>query len=159
MLDIRVGSGFDLHRFKEERKLYLGGVLIEAPRGLDGISDADLVLHSIADAVLGALAKGDIGDFYPPEDPNSKGLDSKKIIADVMAFMRNAGYKINNIDITIVLEEVRLKKYKDKITRSLASLLNLDESRLCFKIKSQEKMIEHDKACAMCFATVLLVTA
>lgn len=158
-MDIRVGSGFDLHRFKEGRDLYLGGVLVEAKRGLDGVSDADLVLHSIADSILGALAKGDIGDFYPPDDPRSKGLDSKQIISDVMNFMRESAYKINNIDITIILEEVRLKNYKEQIVSSLVKLLDLDRSRICFKIKSQEKMIDYDKACAMCFATVLLIAA
>lgn len=156
-MDIRVGNGFDLHRFKDGRKLFLAGVEIDAKRGLDGVSDADLVLHSIADSILGALAKGDIGDFYPPEDPKSQGLDSKEIIDGVLAFMDKAGYRISNIDITIILEEVRLKKYKAAISESLSKLLNLDKTRLCFKIKSQEKMIEYEKACAICFATVLLI--
>ena len=153
---LRIGNGFDVHRFADGRKLILGGHLIDGARGLDGVSDADLVLHALADAFLGAVGVGDIGDFYPPEDPASKGLDSRTILADVLAAVAGKGYRLVNADITIILEEVRLKKHKPAIWDSLAALLSCERDRVCFKIKSQEKLVPQENSCAMCFATVLL---
>lgn len=153
---MRVGSGFDLHRFKENRKLVLAGVEIPSERGLDGVSDADIILHSICDSILGALGKGDIGDMYPPEDPANQGLDSKDILSRVLKIMYMDNFFIENIDITIILEEVRLKKYKDEIIDSLADMLDIKTNRIGFKIKSQEKIIPYEKGCAMCLVSVLL---
>ena len=155
-MSFRVGTGFDVHRFADDRALVLGGVEIPAKRGLDGVSDADVVLHTICDAILGALGKGDIGDLYPPDLPANKGIKSKVILDSVLYSMREAGYAIGNIDVTIILEEVRLKKYKPDIVKRLSQLLGLKESQVGFKIKSQEKLVEAEKSCAMCFATVLL---
>jgi 2-C-methyl-D-erythritol 2,4-cyclodiphosphate synthase len=153
---LRIGNGFDVHRFADGRKLLLGGHCVEGVRGLDGVSDADVVLHALADAFLGAVGIGDIGDLYPPEDPASKGLDSRKIMADVLVAVAQRGYRLVNADITIILEEVRLKRHKAAIWDSLAGLLACERDRVCFKIKSQEKLIPQENSCAMCFATVLL---
>lgn len=153
---MRIGNGFDVHRFADGRPLLLGGVHIPGVRGLDGVSDADVVLHALADAFLGAVGVGDIGDLYPPESPASKGLDSKKILADVLTVVRRKGFSLVNADMTIILEEVRLKKFKPAIWDSLAALMGCEHDRVCFKIKSQERLIDQKKSCAMCFATVLL---
>ena len=155
-MSMRVGTGFDVHRFAENRALVLGGVEIPAARGLDGVSDADVVLHTVCDAILGALGRGDIGDLYPPEAAHSQGIVSTVILEKVLGLMGEAGYAIANIDITIILEEVRLKKHKETIVASLGKLLNLELDRVGFKIKSQEKLMAPEKSCAMCFATVLL---
>jgi 2-C-methyl-D-erythritol 2,4-cyclodiphosphate synthase len=155
-MSMRVGTGFDVHRFADNRALILGGVEIPAARGLDGVSDADVVLHTVCDAILGALGKGDIGDLYPPEDTASQGIDSTLILQKVLDFMNESGYEIGNIDITIILEEVRLKKHKETIVAGLVRLMNLRDDQVGFKIKSQEKLMAPEKSCAMCFATVLL---
>ena len=157
ILDImRVGTGFDLHKFKEGRPLIIGGLEIPAKRGLDGVSDADVVLHAVCDAILGAVGKGDIGDMYPPEERESEGLDSKFILREVLKIMKSQKMTIENIDITIMLEEPKLSSFKEQIIESLKNLLNLKKSRIGFKIKSLEGMIPLENACAICSATVLL---
>jgi len=153
---MRIGNGFDVHRFADGRKLVLGGYCVPDARGLDGVSDADVVLHALADAFLGAVGIGDIGDLYPPEDPASKGLDSRKIMSDVLIAVAEKGFRLVNADVTIILEEVRLKKHKAAIWDSLATVLGCERDRVCFKIKSQEKLIPQEASCALCFATVLL---
>ena len=153
---MRVGTGFDLHKFKQGRPLFLAGIEIPAERGLEGVSDADVVLHSVCDAILGAMGEGDIGDMYPPEVQESKGLDSKDILKAVLKVMKNNKMFIENIDITIMLEEPRLSSYKSQIIESLMNLLDLKKSRIGFKIKSQEDMVPASSACAFCSATVLL---
>lgn len=153
---MRIGSGFDLHRFKDGRKLILGGVEIAHERGLDGVSDADVLLHSLSDAILGALGKGDIGDIYPPDDQASTGLNSRNILTDVLSIMRNEKYEIENIDVTLITEEPRMKRHKPAIVENLSHILSLSSDRIGMKIKSQEALIPGDKAFAVCLATVLL---
>ncbi len=135
---MRVGLGFDLHKFSRGRKLILAGVEIPYEKGLLGNSDADVVLHSIADAVLGALGKGDIGDYFPDDSPASQGISSLQIINKVLQILRENKENIINLDITIILDSPRLLSYKPAFRQSLSRILNLSESCINIKIKSQE---------------------
>ena len=149
---MRIGLGFDVHRFAKNRKLILGGVHIPYPKGLAGVSDADVIIHSICDAILGALGRGDIGDYFPPDNPRFKGISSQDILKKVLSYLKKS--KINNLDITVILERPRLKKYKTKIKNSLCALLKLPKPCLNLKIKSQEKLISKKKTCIICISIV-----
>ena len=118
---MKIGLGFDVHRLVKGRKLILGGVKLPHSKGLAGVSDADVILHSVCDAILGAIGKGDIGDYFPPNDPKCKGISSQIILEKVLSFLGRR--KIGNIDITVILEEPRLKKYKQKIKNNLCKFL------------------------------------
>ena len=149
---MRVGLGFDVHRMVKGRKLILGGVRIPHNKGLLGVSDADVILHSICDAILGTLGKGDIGDYFPPKDPKNKGITSDKILKKVLSLLKKR--KINNLDITLIVQKPRLKKYKKKIENNLCKLLKLAKNKLNLKVKSQENLIPARKECMICFCIV-----
>ena len=121
----RVGIGYDIHRLVEGRRLILGGVEIEHSKGLAGHSDADVVLHAIADAVLGAAGLPDIGDLYPDTDPAYKDADSRKLLADAMGRVRAAGYAASNVDVIVHAEAPNLSPYKRRIADSVAGLTGL----------------------------------
>lgn len=152
---MRVGLGFDSHLLVEGRALILGGLNIPYPRGLQGVSDGDVILHSVADAILGALGKGDIGDYFPSEDKSSKGISSRIILKKVLKILREERYKINNLDITLILEEPRLKPFKSKLVKNLSLLLGLSESNLSLKIKSLEGLA-FKEGCILCLTVVLI---
>ncbi len=149
---MRVGFGFDVHRLVKERKLILAGIELPYTKGLLGVSDADVVLHSISDAILGALAKGDIGDIFPPEDQENKDISSIQIIEKVLSFLGDK--TICNLDITIILEEPKLKGYKKEIEENLSRILSLPAEKINFKIKSQENLISPQKECILCCSIV-----
>jgi 2-C-methyl-D-erythritol 2,4-cyclodiphosphate synthase len=135
MENFSTGLGFDVHRFiKSAKPLILGGVLIPSNLSLSAVSDGDVVLHAVTDAICGASSLGDIGDYFPPSDPKCKNLDSKKIVKFILK--KCHGYKIINIDITIIAEKPRLVTHKEKITRSLKTTFNC--SKINVKIKSKE---------------------
>ena len=149
---MRVGLGFDVHKLVKGRKLILGGVRIPYAKGLLGVSDADVVIHSICDAILGALGKGDIGDYFPPENPKNKSILSTVILKKVLSLLKNK--KINNIDITLIAQRPRLKKYKRKIEHNLCKLIKLPNDKINLKVKSQESLVPADKECMICFCIV-----
>ncbi|MBN2119920.1 MAG: 2-C-methyl-D-erythritol 2,4-cyclodiphosphate synthase [Candidatus Omnitrophica bacterium] len=151
---MKIGLGFDVHRLVKGRKLILGGVEIPYTKGLAGISDADVILHSVCDAILGALGKGDIGDYFPPEDPKCKGISSKEILKKVLKLLGKR--RINNIDITVILERPKLKSFKQKIVQSLCKLLKLPETKLNLKVKSQEGLIPARKECLFCISVAVI---
>src|SRR5215471_2572155 len=132
---MRVGIGHDTHRLCEGRPLVLGGVTIEHPRGLVGHSDADVVLHAVADALLGAAALGDIGEHYPDSDPAWKGLDSARLLAEVVARVADAGWRPVNCDLIIHAQEPKLGPHKPAIRANVARLLGLDGSAVNVKAK------------------------
>ena len=133
----------------------LGGVRIVYNEGLCGNSDADVVLHALADSLLGAASFGDIGDYFQDNDPSCKGLDSKVIIKKCLSMVREKKFSIVNTDIVVMLDRPRLLGYKEKITESLCSILSLSRERINFKIKSQENsMFKKDNI--VCMATTLL---
>ena len=135
---MRVGLGYDIHRFVAGRPLILGGVAIPHDRGLLGHSDADAVLHAVADAILGALALGDIGEFFPDTDPKWKGADSGVLLTAVVDKMRERRYAVVNVDINILAETPKLKAHKDAIRTSIAALLGLEKDAVGVKAKTRE---------------------
>jgi 2-C-methyl-D-erythritol 2,4-cyclodiphosphate synthase len=136
----RIGQGFDLHRLVENRPLILGGIEIPYALGLAGHSDADVLLHAIIDALIGALALGDIGKFFPDTDAAYKDADSKKLLQQVANKINQLGYKINNIDTTIIIEQPKLRDYIDKMRDSIARVLNIELDQISIKAKTSEKV-------------------
>ena len=150
---MRVGLGFDVHKLVKGRKLILAGIEIPFEKGLLGVSDADVVIHSVCDAILGALSLGDIGDYFPPEDKKNRGINSKIILKKVLSFLKNR--KINNLDITLILDKPKLKPYKEKMINSLKALLKIPQNKINLKIKSQEGLLPSGEA-IFCISIVTL---
>jgi 2-C-methyl-D-erythritol 2,4-cyclodiphosphate synthase len=153
-MDLRVGFGYDIHRFAEGRKLFLGGVEIPSEVGLEGYSDADVLLHAICDAILGAVSEKDIGEHFPDTDEKNKDIRSRDIYDEIKRLYK---FSIVNIDTTVVTEIPNLSPYKQQIRNNLASILDINEDRISIKAKTNESMgaIGEKKAIA-CFAVVLL---
>ncbi len=157
---VRVGAGFDTHRLVAGRPLILGGVRVEHARGLDGHSDADVVLHSVTDAILGALALGDIGDAFPDTDPQWRDADSRLFLDAALARMHAAGYAVGNLDVTLFAQEPKLGPVKLAIRDRLAQLLGVPAGDVNVKAKTGERVGHIGRAEAIgCQATVLLVQA
>lgn len=138
---VRVGMGFDVHRTDPDRPLVLGGVRIEdAPFGLAGHSDADAVLHAVADACLGALALGDIGQHFPDTDPAWKDADSKDLLRHVMGLVEEAGWGVGNVDVTVIAEAPRLSPHIPDMRRSLSDVLRCPYEAASIKATTHEGM-------------------
>lgn len=140
MTGFRIGMGYDIHQLVEGRKLILGGVEIPFERGLLGHSDADVVLHAITDAVLGALALGDIGEHFPDDDPAWEGADSGRLLALALQKVYDRGYAVVNVDVNVLAERPKLKSHKPAITASVARLLEVDAGCVSIKAKTREKL-------------------
>lgn len=136
----RIGHGFDVHAFDKDRPLILGGIEIEHHQGLIGHSDADVLLHTIADSILGALALGDIGKFFPDDDPANKDLDSKVLLSQVVDKMLALDYKVNNIDATIMAEKPKLRPHIDAMREVVARLLKIDITHVNIKATTTERL-------------------
>jgi len=154
-MKIRTGIGIDAHRFAEGRRLMLGGVEIEHPLGLAGHSDADVLTHAIADALLGAAGLEDIGHYFPDDDPGLKEISSLEIIRRVMELVRRRGCEVGNIDAVLVLEEPRIAPYRERIRSSLAGALEIPEADISVRATTTEMMGftgrgEGIAACATC---------
>lgn len=156
---MRVGIGHDTHRLAEGRPLILGGVRIDHPRGLVGHSDADVVLHAVADALLGAAALGDIGEHYPDTDPQWHGLDSSRLLAEVVAQVGREGWRPVNCDLIVHAEEPRLGPHKAALRENLARLLHLPPSAVNVKAKTGEHVGPIGRAEAIACHAVVLVEA
>jgi 2-C-methyl-D-erythritol 2,4-cyclodiphosphate synthase len=154
---LRIGIGHDTHRLVEGRPLILAGVRVEFELGLLGHSDADVVLHALADALLGAAALGDIGEHYPDTDPRWLGLDSRRLLAEVVERVASAGWRPVNCDLIIHAQEPKLGPHKPALRASLARLLGLDEGAVNVKAKTGEHVGPIGRAEAIsCEALVLL---
>jgi 2-C-methyl-D-erythritol 2,4-cyclodiphosphate synthase len=140
MDDFRVGQGFDVHRLVEDRKLILCGVEIPCEYGLLGHSDADVAIHALMDALLGALALGDIGMIFPDNDPAYAGADSMELLTKVLSIPEVAAYKIFNCDITIIAQKPKLSPYREAMRQRIADAVNLDISRVSVKFTTTEKL-------------------
>lgn len=138
--EFRIGHGFDVHRFRRGRKLILGGVEIPHSQGLAGHSDADAVLHALMNALLGAMADGDIGSHFPDSDSRYKDIASGKLLAEVLRIMRRMRFKLVNADMTVVAERPKLSPHYSRIRKSVASLCNVAESRISVKATTTEKL-------------------
>jgi len=139
-MQMRIGNGFDVHAFAAGRRLVLGGVDIPFDRGLAGHSDADVLLHAVADAIIGALALGDIGVHFPDTDPRWKGADSRMLLRHVMGLARERGYAIGNVDATVVAEVPRLRPHVDAMRANIAADLGCDPSAVSVKATTTERL-------------------
>ena len=139
-MKIRVGLGYDVHRLVEGRELWLGGVRIEHTLGLDGHSDADVAIHALCDAILGAAAMRDIGYHFPPSDNKFKNIDSKLLLKDVVNIVKEKGYKIGNIDITICAERPKINPHIPAMVKALAPILEIEEGEVSIKATTTEKL-------------------
>ena len=137
---MRVGHGYDVHKLVSDRRLILGGVDIPYEKGLLGHSDADVLAHAIADAILGALREGDIGKLFPDTDPKYKDADSLKLLAEVCRLMRDRGYELEDCDATIAAQAPRLTPYRDQMRQNLASAMDVDLSQVGVKATTTEKL-------------------
>ena len=140
MSQIRTGLGWDVHRLTPGRPLILGGVTIPCEFGLEGHSDADVLAHAITDAILGAAALGDIGMHFPDSDPRWKGADSLVFLRHAHALAKQSGYRIVNVDSTVILERPKLQDYRQAIRQRLAETLGLEIDSVSVKFKTAEKV-------------------
>lgn len=135
---IRIGHGYDVHRFCENRPLILGGIDIPHTHGLDGHSDADVLIHAIIDSILGALNLGDIGRHFPDSDKKFKNIDSCLLLADVVEMIYSQKYKIGNIDCTVVCQQPKLKDYILEMQKKLSGILQIPDNCINIKAKTEE---------------------
>ena len=135
---MRIGSGYDVHRLVEERDLILGGVKIPYALGLLGHSDADVLLHAIMDSILGAAALGDIGKHFPDSDPKYKGISSIKLLTHVKELLKETGYKISNIDATIIAQKPKMAPHIPQMRENIAKALEIDINQINVKATTEE---------------------
>jgi 2-C-methyl-D-erythritol 2,4-cyclodiphosphate synthase len=153
-MNLRIGYGYDSHEFKVAVPLILGGVRLEHTHGLAGHSDGDVLLHAITDALLGAVAAGDIGSFFPPSDPRWKGADSAIFIAEAMRQIALAGYRVGNVDTTMILAAPKIVPHAEKLRARVAELLHV--SMNCVGIKAKTPEGTGTENAAIAHAVVLL---
>lgn len=137
---MRIGHGYDVHRLTENRKLIIGGVEIPYEKGLLGHSDADVLTHAIMDALLGAAALGDIGKLFPDNDPAYSGADSIQLLKQVCSVLQKNGYKIGNIDSTVIAQQPKLKPYIDQMRNTLADVCGVSAGQVSVKATTEEKL-------------------
>lgn len=157
MTELRIGQGYDLHRLVPERDLIIGGVKIPHDKGLLGHSDADVLCHAIIDALFGAVAAGDIGRHFPDTDPAFKGADSIKLLQEAGKILTEKGFKIVNIDSTIIIQKPKMAPHTDKMRENIAQTLNIRTDEVSVKAKTNEGMDSTGKEEAVqAFAVVLV---
>ena len=137
---MRIGHGYDVHRLTEGRTLILGGERIEYHLGLDGHSDADVLLHAVMDALLGAAALRDIGYHFPDTDPAYKGADSRMLLRAVGEKIASAGYRVGNIDVTMIAQKPKLKDHIPQMQQNIARFLNIEPGRVNVKATTEERL-------------------
>ena len=137
---MRIGHGYDVHKLVEGRDLILGGVKIEHTLGLLGHSDADVLLHAVSDALLGAAGMGDIGKHFPDTDPQYKGADSLELLRIVARKVTEAGYRVSNIDVTMIAQRPKLRPHIEQMERNIAGAVGIDPSRVNVKATTEERL-------------------
>ena len=137
---MRIGHGYDVHKLVEGRDLILGGVKIEHTLGLLGHSDADVLLHAVSDALLGAAGLGDIGKHFPDTDPQYKGADSLKLLEIVAQRVKEAGYRVSNIDVTMIAQRPKLRPHIEQMEANIAAAVGVDVSRINVKATTEERL-------------------
>lgn len=153
----RIGNGYDVHKLVDGRKLMLGGIELEHTKGVLGHSDGDVLIHAIIDAIIGALALGDIGKFFPDTDVNFKDIDSKILLEKTKIFLEEKNYKIVNIDSTIVIQKPKLRPHIDAMRSCLANILAINSSDINIKAKTEENLgFTGREEGVKAYATVLL---
>ena len=156
--DIRIGNGYDVHALADGLPMYLGGVSIVSPKGFVAHSDGDVAIHALCDAILGALALGDIGKHFPDSSPAYKGVDSKKLLAQVVKMASERGWGVCNADINIALQAPKLAPYIPQMRQALADVMNVDADRVSVKATTTERLgfVGREEGCEV-WASVLLV--
>ena len=139
-MKLRIGTGIDVHDLQKGEDLVLGGVKIPSNLGITGHSDGDLILHALVDSILGALAIGDIGQFFPSDDDKWKNADSKIFLDFALKEMKSSGFSINNIDITVVVQNIRINPHATIIRKSISKLCNIDLSQVSLKATTTDKL-------------------
>lgn len=139
-MDFRVGFGYDSHRFALDRPLVIGGIRVPFDKGLAAHSDGDVLIHALCDALLGAAALKDIGTHFPDNDADFENIDSKILLTKVVALLEEQGWRVNNVDCTLILEQPKMKPHIDAMTLVLKDILHIDANRLSIKAKTNEKM-------------------
>ena len=159
-MQYRVGIGYDIHRLVEGRPLFLGAINIPHSKGLLGHSDGDALIHALCDALLGALALGDIGEHFPDTDPKYQGIASIKLLEMVKKLLDKSGYKINNLDAIIIAQEPKLMLFKNQMKEKLCALLGINQDTLNIKAKTNEELdaVGHREAIA-CWVSASLIKA
>ncbi|HEU0111237.1 MAG TPA: 2-C-methyl-D-erythritol 2,4-cyclodiphosphate synthase [Flavisolibacter sp.] len=158
-MGLRIGTGVDFHQLAEGREFWIGGVLVPHHKGGLGHSDADVLLHAICDALLGALCLGDIGFHFPDTDPKYKNIDSKILLQQTMLLIQKEGYRVINIDSTICLEEPKIKPYIQLMQQSISSIAGISVKDISIKATTTEQMgFVGRKEGVVAYATVLLET-
>lgn len=137
---MRIGHGYDVHRLVEGRDLILGGVKLDYPMGLDGHSDADVLLHAVSDALLGAAGLGDIGLHFPDTDPRYKGADSLRLLEVVGEKVKERGFRVGNIDVTMIAQKPKLRPHISAMQENIAKALGIDPSRVNVKATTEERL-------------------
>lgn len=137
---MRIGTGYDVHKLAEGRKLIIGGVEIPYEKGLLGHSDADVLVHAVMDALLGAAALGDIGKHFPDSDPNYKGADSLMLMREVRRILSENGFEVGNVDATIIAQAPRMSPHIDTMRRNIADALGIDVSQVSVKATTEERL-------------------
>ncbi len=137
---MRIGHGYDVHRLVPDRALILGGVRLDYPLGLDGHSDADVLTHAVMDALLGAAGLGDIGRHFPDSDPAYKGIDSQKLLARVRELLAARGFRVGNLDVTVIAQAPKLSAHIPAMEQTLAATLGIDPSRINIKATTEEHL-------------------
>ena len=137
---MRIGFGFDVHQLSEDREFWLGGIKLPAAKGILGHSDADVLLHAICDAILGALALGDIGKHFPDTDQSFKGIDSKILLSKTIELISQKGYRIGNIDSSVVLQQPKIMPYANDMRKCIAELCHISMDDVSIKATTNEKM-------------------
>ncbi|WP_413403625.1 MULTISPECIES: 2-C-methyl-D-erythritol 2,4-cyclodiphosphate synthase [unclassified Synechococcus] len=158
-MNLRIGNGYDTHRLVEGRPLILGGQLLEHPDGLglDGHSDADVLVHAVMDALLGALSLGDIGKYFPPTDPRWKGADSLELLEQVVALVKERGWQIVNVDSVVIAERPKLKPHIEAMRGAIALRMGLDPDQVGVKATTNERLGPEGREEGMsCHAVALL---
>jgi len=157
-LNFRTGFGFDVHAFAENRKLIIGGIEIPNDKGLEGHSDADVLIHAICDAMLGALSLGDIGIHFPDTEVKWKNADSAVLLKNVNELIQAKGYELGNLDCVLAMEKPKISPYIDRMKNRIAEILSVDSDQISIKATTTEKLgfVGRSEGVA-CFATVLLM--
>jgi 2-C-methyl-D-erythritol 4-phosphate cytidylyltransferase/2-C-methyl-D-erythritol 2,4-cyclodiphosphate synthase len=137
---VRIGTGYDVHRLAEGEELWLCGIQIEHNKGLAGHSDADVGLHALVDAILGACAQGDIGQHFPPTDPRWKDAPSEKFIAYAVELADSTGYRVGNVDVTLICEAPKIAPHREAMRRKLAALLGVELAQVSVKATTTERL-------------------
>ena len=137
---MRIGTGYDVHRLEEGRKLILGGVQIPFEKGLLVHSDADVLLHAVSDALLGAAALGDIGKHFPDTDPAFEGADSLKLLEETVRLVKEEGYKVGNVDATVIAQKPKLASYIPRMRENIRKVLEVEENQVNIKATTEEHL-------------------